>query len=59
MQTKLTPRMDSEVIEAAKKVADERNVSLSQLVAGFFNALITSESSTGLPQLLPPKKTQN
>jgi hypothetical protein len=46
--------MDSEVIEGAKKVADERKVSLSRLVADFFNALRTKELSTEIDEI-PPK----
>ena len=36
MQTKLTLRMDSALIDKAKKWARARNVSLSEAMAGFF-----------------------
>jgi len=39
MQTKLTLRMDSGLIEKAKKWARARNVSLSEAMASFFETL--------------------
>ena len=39
MQTKLTLRMNSGLIEKAKKWARSRNVSLSEAMAGFFETL--------------------
>ncbi len=54
MQSKLTLRMDSELIEGAKKVADHRNTSLSRLVAEYFSALLVNEPSEG-SIALPPK----
>ena len=53
MQTKLTLRMDSELIEEAKKIAEHRNVSLSRLVADFFNALSKREFSVEIGDLPP------
>jgi Family of unknown function (DUF6364) len=54
MQTKLTLRMDSDLIEDAKRIAEERNVSLSQMVSDFLRALTKRELSTRLNNL-PPK----
>ncbi|MEM1296445.1 MAG: DUF6364 family protein [Verrucomicrobiota bacterium] len=54
MQTKLTLRMESDLIEEAKKVAEDRNVSLSQMVADFFNAITTKDASEDFVDL-PPK----
>ena len=54
MKSKLTLRMESDLIEAAKKVADDRKTSLSRLVAEYFRALLVSEPSEGSGSL-PPK----
>ncbi len=45
MQTKLTLRMDSGLIEKAKKWARARNVSLSEAMAGFFETLASGSVS--------------
>ena len=45
MQTKLTLRMDSGLIEKAKKWARARNVSLSEAMAGFFETLASRSVS--------------
>jgi antitoxin component of RelBE/YafQ-DinJ toxin-antitoxin module len=39
MQTKLTLRMDDELIKKAKQWAETRGISLSELVAQFFDQL--------------------
>lgn len=39
MQTKLTLRLDSELIERAKQYADAEGKSVSQIVADFFEAI--------------------
>ena len=54
MKTKLTLRMDSELIEGAKVVADRRKTSLSRLVAEYLRALLRSDPSSDLGHL-PPK----
>lgn len=54
MQSKLTLRMDSDLIEAAKKVAEHRKTSLSRLVADYFSALLVNDPSEGSISL-PPK----
>lgn len=42
MQTKLTLRMDDELISHAKQIAKEQGKSLSQIVADYFSVLTTS-----------------
>ena len=39
MRTKLTLRIDEELIQAAKTYAGRRNTSVSQIVAGYFELL--------------------
>jgi hypothetical protein len=39
MNTKLTLKLDKDIIERAKSYAKERNTSLSMLVANYFKAL--------------------
>ena len=51
MQTKLTLRLEDELIEKAKAWAKERNISLSQAVAEFFAQI--SEGKKGSPKLSP------
>ncbi len=55
MQTKLTLRMDSDLIEGAKKVAGHRNTSLSRMVADYFNALLSNDPAADSGGPLPPK----
>ena len=43
MQTKLTLRLESEIIEAAKRYAAARGTSVSKLVAGYLDALTRSD----------------
>ena len=45
MHTKLTLRMDSGLIEKAKRWARARNVSLSDAMAGFFETLASGSVS--------------
>jgi hypothetical protein len=40
MQTKLTLRMDSELIEKVKVLSVELNISLSKIVTDYFSALV-------------------
>jgi hypothetical protein len=46
MQTKLTLRLEGELIEAAKRYADARGTSLSKLVAGYLDALTRPADSS-------------
>jgi hypothetical protein len=54
MHSKLTLRLDSDLIESAKKIAESRNTSLSRIVAEYFTALLNSDPSTEAGSL-PPK----
>jgi hypothetical protein len=55
MQTKLTLRLDSALIEQAKQYAQERGFSLSQLVAEYFTLLTAeSEHQSAFEDELPP-----
>ena len=40
MQTKLTLRLESELIEKVKILAEDLDISLSKMVADYFNALL-------------------
>lgn len=53
METKLTLRMDEELIRQAKKTAQERGKSLSRLVADYFE-LLGRKPPTLEKQALPP-----
>jgi Family of unknown function (DUF6364) len=55
MQTKLTLRLDENLIQAAKTYAREADKSLSQIVADYF-ALLTAQSQTDeiIMASLPP-----
>ena len=57
MQTKLTLRIDSRLIANAKKVAEERNSSLSRLVSDFFDALAQDAPSREIANLPPTTKS--
>ncbi len=48
MQTKLTLRLDEELIATAKAWAKERGISLSQAVTSFFLQLPTKKNRPGL-----------
>lgn len=52
METKLTLRLDEEVIATAKRLAKERNKSVSRMVADFITAL---DSPEPVKDDLPPK----
>ena len=54
MQTKLTLRLDSELIERAKELASERHTSVSQLVAQYFGTLTAESSPVSKSRPLPP-----
>ncbi len=49
-RTKLTLRLDRDLIEAAKRYADEHGTSLSRLVAGYFRALARQVEAERPPQ---------
>ena len=42
---KLTLRIEGDLIEKAKRVAKERNTSVSRMVAGFFDSLESTRST--------------
>ncbi len=52
MQTKLTLRLEDELINKAKKLAQQRGKSLSKLVSEYFNYITTKE--LGSENVLPP-----
>lgn len=54
MQTKLTLRLEEEVINKAKRVARKRGKSLSKMVSEYFSYLASEESSgnTDLPPIV-------
>jgi len=52
MQTKLTLRLDSALIERAKAVARQRQTSVSQMVADYFSLL--GRLNEPIPDDLPP-----
>lgn len=49
METKLTLRLDEELIGRAKKEARSRGSSLSKMVAGYFRGITTSRKTSDLP----------
>ena len=51
METKLTLRLDQNVIKSAKEYAENNNKSLSKLVEDFFKALVYDDK---LPEKYPP-----
>jgi len=50
MQTKLTLRMEDELINMAKSVAEKKGKSLSKMVSDYFKAVIKKELSEELLQ---------
>ena len=54
MQTKLTLRLEDELINKAKKLAKKRGKSLSKLVAEYFNYITSKElkSESDLPPVV-------
>lgn len=54
MQSKLTLRLDDELIREAKVLARQRGTSLSQLVAAYFRALTRSPEEQPENEPLPP-----
>jgi hypothetical protein len=51
MQTKLTLRLDAQLIEQAKAHARDRGKSVSQMVADYFALLDRDEQNVNLPPL--------
>ena len=56
MQTKLTLRMEDELISLAKSVAEKRGKSLSKMVADYFEALTKKELAGDIIELPPNVK---
>ena len=46
MDTKLTLKLDTNVIKRAKNYAKKKNISLSQLIESYLNFLTTSKTDT-------------
>ena len=55
MQTKLTLRLDDQLVEAAKRHAKQAGCSVSQMVADYFAAIAAADSP---PSTLTPKVSQ-
>lgn len=53
MQTKLTLRVDDELIRAAKRYARQNGTSLSQLVENYLRSLVIEQD---LPPALPHRR---
>lgn len=51
MQTKLTLRMEDELIHAAKSVAQKKGKSLSKMVADYFRILAKKENTVNMTEL--------
>ncbi len=45
MDTKLTLKLDQEIIERAKKYASNKKLSLSRLIENYLNALVSEKSN--------------
>ena len=48
MNTKLTLKLDQEIIEKAKQYASQKKLSLSRLIENYLNTLTSSEAKDGL-----------
>ena len=57
MQTKLTLRMDDELINRAKSVAQKKGKSLSKMVADYFRILAKKEHTDNMIDLPPNVKS--
>jgi len=57
MQTKLTLRMEDELINRAKSVAEKKGKSLSKMVSDYFTALTKKELSEDIIELPPNVKS--
>lgn len=57
MQTKLTLRMDDELIHTAKSAAHKKGKSLSKMVADYFRILAKKENIDNLTDLPPNVKS--
>lgn len=58
MQTKLTIRLDSNIIKKAKREAARRNLSLSKLVADYFVILVGDKNGNQLTHRLVEQDLQ-
>lgn len=54
MQTKLTLRLDDQLIDKAKRVATARGTSVSKLVSDYFRAMTTPGAAPSDSESLPP-----
>lgn len=57
MQTKLTLRLDDDLIKKAKRISNQKGKSLSKLVAEYFSFLISNEEETDEIELTPTVKS--
>jgi hypothetical protein len=57
MQTKLTLRIENELIEMAKSVAEKRGKSLSKMVSDYFKVIVKKEFSEEIIELPPNVKS--
>jgi len=57
MKTKLTLRMEDELINMAKSVAEKRGKSLSKMVADYFRILTNKEITGDIVELPPNVKS--
>ena len=53
MQTKLTIRLDSNVINRAKRIAKKRGTSLSRMVSDYFKGVTTAKTKDNAEELPP------
>ena len=53
MDTKLTLKLDQEIIEKAKKYASDKNVSLSKLIENYLQALTSNKEQTNEIEISP------
>jgi hypothetical protein len=53
MKTKLTLRMEEELIEAAREEAESRGISISKMVANFFRGLRAQKKAPGQAKFGP------
>lgn len=56
MDTKLTLKLDKDIIEQAKQYAQKRQQSLSALVEAYFRFLLDRETSPSPPDISPTVK---
>jgi replicative DNA helicase len=54
MKNKLTLRLEKDLIKEAKKYADEKGTSVSQLVADYFSLLKSQKTQSNKKTKIPP-----